>query len=172
MGLLFQPRWLGDRLTGTDLGRRAEVLADREWVYLRALKALVVGDTSRFTEFFTEDVVFCSPHLEVESLQSVEQVVGSPDDALSDVEITVLALDVADDRLMGEWRLHATFTRPVLYDDRLLIEPTGGPVRLSGASVAEFRGHRIRSFRHYFDDSELLTGVPGAPTHLRWSCED
>ena len=55
------------------------------------------------------------------------------------------------------------FTRPVLFDDRLLIEPTGGAVRLPGASVAEFREHRIRAFRHYFDDSELLAGAPGTP---------
>jgi hypothetical protein len=147
------------------------VLAERERVYLAALKALVLGDSGCFGELFTEDVVVCSPHLEVASLRSAQEVLGSPDDALSDVEITVLALDAADDRLMAEWRLDATFARPVLYDDRVLIEPTGGSVRLSGASVAEFRGHRIRAFRHYFDDTELLAGVPGIPTHLRWSFE-
>ena len=60
------------------------------------------------------------------------------------------------------------FTRPVLYDDRLLIEPTGAAVRLLGSSVAEFSGHRIRACRHYFDDTELLADVPGAPSHLSW----
>ena len=59
----------------------------------------------------------------------------------------------------------------MLFDDRLLIEPTGGDVRLPGASVAEFREHRIRAFRHYFDDSELLAGVPGAPSHISWSLD-
>jgi hypothetical protein len=28
---------------------------------------------------------------------------------------------------------------------------------------------RIAAFRHYFDDSELLAGVPGTSAHLRWS---
>ncbi len=97
---------------------------------------------------------------------------GSPEDSLSDVVLVVVALDdVDDDKVIGEWRLEAMFTRPVLYDDRLLIEPTGGPVRLPGVSVAEFRDHRIQAFRHYFDDSELLAAIPGTPSHLRWSLD-
>jgi hypothetical protein len=77
-------------------------------------------------------------------------------------------MDAIADKLIAEWRVDAKFTRPVLFDDRLLIEPTGGDVRLPGASVAQFSERRIRAFRHYFDDSELLAGVSGAPRHLRW----
>lgn len=168
MGLLFQPRWSGHPPAGEDVGRRGEKPSDRGWVYVTALEAVVLGDGSVFADLFTEDIVFSSPHLMVESLQSVQRAVGSPDDSLSDVEVILRSLDAIGDKVIGEWRLDARFTRPVLYDDRLLIEPTGGAVRLSGASVAEFRGPRIRAFRHYFDDSELLAGVPGTPTHLRW----
>jgi SnoaL-like domain len=117
---------------------------------------------------FTDDVVLASPHLVVESLAALQHAVGSPEDSLTDVDIVVLAMDAIDDKVIAEWRLEGLFTRPVLYDDRLLIEPTGDTLRLPGASVAEFRAHRIRAFRHYFDDSELLSGVPGTPTHLRW----
>ena len=106
--------------------------------------------------------------LDAESLASVQHELGTPEDSLTDLAIVVLALDVIGDKVIAEWRLEASFTGPVLYDDRLLIEPTGTAVRLPGVSVAEFRGHRIRAFRHYFDDSELLAGVPGTPTHLRW----
>jgi hypothetical protein len=109
-----------------------------------------------------------SPHLVVESLAAVQRALGSPEDSLTDVDTVVLAMDTVDDKVIAEWRLEAMFTRPVLNDDRLLIEPTGGEVRLPGVSVAEFREHRIRAFRHYFDDSELLAGVPGTPSHLRW----
>ena len=109
------------------------------------------------------DVVFCSPHLTVESLASLQQALGSPEDSLTDIGIVVVALDAVEDKVICEWRLEAMFTRPVLYDDRLLIEPTGGAVRLPGASFAEFREHRIRSFRHYFDDTELLAGRPRHP---------
>jgi ketosteroid isomerase-like protein len=125
----------------------------------------MLGDASRFPELFTDDIVLCSPHLSIESLD----VLGCPEDSLSDVEIVVLALDEIDQKVIAEWRLEAMFTRPVLYNDRLLVEPTGGAVRLPGATVAEFRERRIRAFRHYFDDSELLAGVPGSPSHLRWT---
>jgi hypothetical protein len=167
VGLLFQPRW------SCDLHRHAaapscDVPTDRGTIFLAALEAVVLGDTSRFAELFTDDVAFSSPHLLVESLPSVQHALGSPEDSLTDVEIVLLALDAVDDKVIAEWRLEASFTRPVLFNDRLLIEPTGERVRLPGASVAEFRARQIRAFRHYFDDSELLTGVPATPSHLRW----
>jgi len=172
VGLLFQPRWSGDRPEHVAPLPDDDARFDRAVVFLAALEAVVLGDASRFPELFTDDVVFCSPHLVVESLASVQHALGSPEDSLTDVGIVVLALDAIDDKVIAEWRLEAMFTRPVLYDDRLLIEPTGSPVRLPGASIAEFREHRIRAFRHYFDDTELLAGVPGTPSHLRWTIDD
>ena len=168
MGLLFQPRWSGDRRRQPAVSRGGLAI-DRGEVFLAALEAVVLGDGSRFADVFTDDIVFCSPHLMVESLDAVQREVGCPEDSLSDVAIVVLALDAVGDKIVAEWRLEATFTRPVLFDDRVLIEPTGGGVNLPGASVAEFREHRIHAFRHYFDDSELLSGVPGTSSHLRWT---
>ncbi len=171
MGLLFQPRWTGQRLhAGAPAGR--DLPPDRGALFLTALEAVVLGDASRFAELFTDDVVLCSPHLVVESLAALQHELGSPEDALSDVEIVVVALDAVGDKMFGEWRLDARFTAPVLFDDRLLIEPTGGHVRLTGASVAEFRECRIRAFRHYFDDSALVAGTPGVPGHIRWIADD
>jgi hypothetical protein len=135
---------------------------------LAALEAVVLGDGSRFSELFTEDVAFCSPHLTLESLAMVQRGLGSPEDSLTDVDIVVVALDAVDDKIIAEWRLEAIFARPVLYDDRLLIEPTGSGVRLTGVTIAEFQGRRIRAFRHYFDDSALLAGGAGIPSNLRW----
>ena len=123
---------------------------------LAALEAMLLGDASRFGELFTDDVVVCCPHLAVESLAALEQALGSPEDSLTDIGIVVVASDELADKVICEWRLEAMFTRPVLYDDRLLIEPTGGAVHLQGVSVAEFHGDRIRACRHYFDDTELL----------------
>jgi ketosteroid isomerase-like protein len=168
VGLLFQPRWSGDPRRHHAAMSGDDVPFDRSAVFLAALEAVVLGDASRFTELFTDDVVFSSPHLTVESLAAVQHALGSPEDSLTDVGIVVVALDATGEKVVAEWRLEAMFTRPVLFDDRLLIEPTGGSVHLPGASVAEFRERRIRAFRHYFDDSELLTGVPGIPSHLRW----
>jgi hypothetical protein len=147
--------------------RRAEGPVDRELVFRAALDALVHGDGSRFADVFTEDVTFCSPHVSVESLAAVQRVLGAPEDSLTDIEVVVRSLDVVGPKVIGEWRLEARFTGPVLYDDGLLIEPTGTAVHLPGVSVAEFREARIRAFRHYFDDSELVAGAPGASAHLR-----
>jgi hypothetical protein len=169
VGLLFQPRWTSNRPRHVTPLPGRDVPFDRGIVCLAALEAVVLGDTSRFSELFTADVVFCSPHLSIESLDALQHVVGTPEDSLSDVEFVVLALDEIDDKVFTEWRLEAMFTRPVLFNDRLLVEPTGGEVHLPGATVAEFREERIRAFRHYFDDSELLAGVPGTPSHLRWT---
>ena len=171
MGLLFQPRWSADRPRHCTPPPHGDVPFDRGVVFLPALEAVVLGDASRFSELFTEDVMFSSPHLVLESLDVVQHALGAPEDSLTDVQIVVLALDSVEDKVIAEWRIDAMFTRPVLFDDRLLIEPTGDEVHLPGASVAEFHEHRICAFRHYFDDSELLAGVPGTPTHLRWAGE-
>jgi hypothetical protein len=168
VGLLFQPRWTSHRPGHGGPAAPGDVPFDRGMVFGAALEAVVIGDASRFADLFTEDVVFSSPHLVVESLAAVQRALGSPEDSLTDIVLVMLNLDAIEDRVMAEWRLDARFTRPVLLDDRLLLEPTGDEVHLLGASFAEFRERRIHSFRHYFDDSELLAGIPGAPSHLRW----
>jgi hypothetical protein len=141
---------------------------DRPRVLVAALEAVILGDASRFAELFSEDVEFSSPHLSLVSLGALQRELGVPEDSLADIELVVVALDAISDKLIAEWRLEAMFTRPVLLDDNVLIEPTGAVARLTGASVAEFRGRRIRAFRHYFDDSELLADVPG-PARRRYS---
>jgi ketosteroid isomerase-like protein len=169
VGLLFQPQRSADRADALAPSPRGEVPLDRHRLFLAALEAVVLGDASRFGDLFTDDVVFSSPHLTLQSLAMVQRALGSPEDSLTDVDIVVMALDSLHDKVIGEWRLEALFTRPVLYDDRILVEPTGGGVRLPGMSVAEFRGYRIAAFRHYFDDSALLAGAAGVSSHLRWT---
>jgi hypothetical protein len=137
-------------------------------VLVAALEAVMLGDGSRFAELFSEDVEVTSPHLSLSSLGALQRELGVPEDSLTDIEIVVVVLDTIADKLIAEWRLEAMFTRPVLLDDRVLIEPTGDVARLTGASIAEFSGRRIRALRNYFDDSELLADVPG-PVHRRFS---
>ena len=168
MGLLFQPRWSGQRPAPAGAAPPDDVPIGRQRVMLTALEALVLGDASRFGDLFTDDVVVSGPHVVCESLAALQETLGCAEDALTDLAVVALAFDTLEDKLICEWRLEATFTQPVLYDDRLLIEPTGGAVRLLGVSVAEFSGERIRTFRHYFDDTELLANVPGVLSHLRW----
>ena len=171
VGVLFQPRWMDDRPLPNDGPPGEWSLVDRRSVVCAAVEVVLLGDASRFDRLFTEDVQFRSPHVVAESLADVHRAVGAPEDALSGARIKMLGLVDVEDRVVAEWRLDAWFTGPVLFDDRFLIEPTGDPVHLDGVSVAEFRGSRISVFRHYFDDTELLAGVPGAMGYLRWTTE-
>ena len=168
MGLLFQPRQTASGAARVVPHPVADTPIDRPRVLVAALEAVMLGDASRFAELFSDDVEFASPHLSLASLGSLQRELGVPEDSLSDVRVVVVALDAVGDKLIAEWRLEAMFTRPVLLEDRVLIEPTGAPAHLTGASVAEFRDRRIRAFRNYFDDSELLADVPG-PARRRFS---
>jgi ketosteroid isomerase-like protein len=170
MGLLFQPRRAvaGGMVEVATPAPGAPIL-DRGLVFRAALEAVVLGDTSRFLELFTDDLTFNSPHLAATSRAAVQAALGVPEVSLTDVAIVLLSLDAVGDRLMAEWRLDATFRSALLFDDDVLIEPTGAAVELTGASVAEFRGERICRFRHYFDESELLDQIPGVSIHVCWS---
>jgi ketosteroid isomerase-like protein len=170
MGLLFQPRRGLTGGTAKDARTAGgDRLSGRAGVFRAALEAVVLGDASRFLDLFTEDVAFSSPHLSLTSRAAVQAALGVPEVSLSDVGLEISPLEAIGDRLMAEWRLNATFREALLFDDNMLIEPTGGRVELLGASVAEFRDERICAFRHYFDDSELLDQLPGMSTHVRWT---
>jgi ketosteroid isomerase-like protein len=167
MGLLFQPRRPGPaarprRHLSVERGAR-----DPELVFLAALEAVVVGDASRFDELFTDDVTVSCPQMAAESRAEVQAMLGSPESSLSDVDVGLVHVMRDGDRVAAEWRLHATFSRPVLFEDNLLIEPTGATVHMYGASFADFRGSRIWRFRSYFDDSQLLTDVPYVSPDVR-----
>jgi hypothetical protein len=49
-----------------------------------------------------------------------------------------------------------THSGPLELDDEIVLEPTGIRVTLHGTTIAEFEGERIRSFRQYWDELELL----------------
>ena len=136
MGLLFQPRWSRQSFTAADRASAAEEPSDRGGCSLAALEAVLLGDASRFADLFTRGRrgPQPAPGGRVAGIDAARRWVR-PRTRLSDVEITVLAVDAVGDKVIGEWRLDATFTRPVLYDDRLLIEPTGG----RGAAVGGVR---------------------------------
>lgn len=49
-----------------------------------------------------------------------------------------------------------THSGPLVLMDDAVIEPTGLRFTLTGVTVAEFDGDRIRSFREYWDEASLL----------------
>ena len=49
-----------------------------------------------------------------------------------------------------------THAGPLTLMDGLVVEPTGLAVTINGATVAEFKGDRICSFRQYWDEYSVL----------------
>jgi hypothetical protein len=80
-------------------------------------------------------------------------------DAFSDVELAFAPLDVSGDRACVEWTMTATHSGPIAVDDEIWLQATGLRLTLRGVTIAEFAGDRIRSFRQYWDEGELLAQV-------------
>lgn len=171
MSFIFQPATT--RIANPDFAASVAELSrtsrDRISVSASALEALARGDADQIDQIFTEDVRFRSPHVSVRSRADLRREVGEPDSALDEIDVTVLVTIMNESAAALEWRLEVTLTAPILFGDNVLIEPTGERVQLQGAAFAEFSGDRIRAFRCYFDDSEMLDGVPGLVHPLRFT---
>jgi len=108
------------------------------------------------------DVVVWSPTVFATSREAVVDALRSPkggDDALTDVQVWVEAVDVVGARVYIEWRLAARFTNPCFIDDDLLVEPTGRLVETSGIQVATFREGQLARVSCYYDDLALLEQI-------------
>ena len=136
----------------TDTAARADVLRD-------AMLAAVTGDQATIERAYTEDVTGWSPVLEIGSRDDVAADLAGRADAFSDVDLVLDPVDAVGDKLIAEWRLAATHSGLLKLDEELALEPTGRRVELRGVVVAEFEGDRIRSFRQYWNEVELLDGL-------------
>ena len=129
---------------------------DPESLFRRALEATLNPDHATVVEVFTEDVVAWSPTLAATSREELEAQFEEHDDALSNIDFSVDALDVVGDKAFAEWRLTADHTGALVIDDDLVFEPTGRRIVLAGATVAEFRGEQVSAIRNYFDDAAII----------------
>ena len=135
----------------TDTAARAAVLRD-------ALHAAATGDQALIERTYTEDVTGWSPVLEVSSRDDLAADLRSRKAAFSDIDLTLDPVDAVGDKLIAEWRVEATHTGVLALDD-LELEPTGRRIELRGVFIAEFEGDRIRRFRQYWNEAELLDGL-------------
>jgi predicted ester cyclase len=126
---------------------------------IRALRAGLTGEVNDLGEVFTDDVVGWSPIMSVSSREELSKVFGERDEALSDIELDIDAVEVPGDKVVAEWSLTALHSGPISLGDELVIEPTGRRLVLAGATFAHFRGQQIAAFRSYFDDAALLEQV-------------
>jgi ketosteroid isomerase-like protein len=129
---------------------------DRRQVMQRALEACILGHIESLPELFTEDVSGWSPNMLVGSRADLTEVVADREDALSDVNLQVDALDVFGNKGFAEYRVSAVFSGPFVISEDTVIDPNGREVVLGAAMVAEFKGDKISAFRNYFDDATLM----------------
>jgi hypothetical protein len=138
-------------LTPTTISNR--VRAER---LVRAVKASVSGSSSEISDLYTEDVQGWSPNGTVTSSAELAVEFEDRDDAFSELEIVVVALDVGGDRACVEWVASVLHTGPLIDDHNARVDPTGRRLTLRGVTVAEFDGDRICSFRQYWNELEWL----------------
>jgi len=136
----------------TDTAARADVLRD-------AMLAAVTGDQALVERAYTEDVTGWSPVMEVTSRDDLAADLAGRAAAFSDVDLVLDPVDAVGDKLIAEWRVAATHTGLLALDEEMALEPTGRRLELRGVLVAEFEGDRIRQFRQYWNEVELLDGL-------------
>jgi SnoaL-like polyketide cyclase len=130
--------------------------SDRRLVLRRALEACIVGQVEALPDLFTEDVSGWSPNMLVASRADLTEVVADREDALSDVNVQVDALDVFGSKGFVEYRVSALFSGPFVISEDVVVDPNGREIVLGAALIADFSGDKISAFRNYFDDATLM----------------
>lgn len=133
--------------------------ADRAANFRKAIKTCIEPDEkalAKLGDLFTTDVVVWSPNLFVGSLDELTETLAFREQAFSDVDIRIDALDVFANKGFAELRMSATFSGPFVIDNDVMIEPNGQELVLGAAAVADFEGDKIKALRAYFDDASLL----------------
>ena len=133
----------------------------RKDVLLKALEAEVGGASVDPGTLFTDDVVGWSPYATVAGVSALADLAEVRDMAFSNVEITFRGLDEVGNKAFAEWVVDADHTGPLILGEDAALEATGRHVQLAGATVADFREGKIRSFRTYFDDLSLIEQIVG-----------
>jgi ketosteroid isomerase-like protein len=128
-------------------------------VLLKALEAEVGGGSADLSTLFTDDVVGWSPYASVSGLAAVLTLSDLRELAISNVVIMFRGLDEVGNKAFAEWVIEADHTGPLVLDEDVVVEATGRRVVLAGATMADFRDGKIRSFRTYFDDLSLIEQI-------------
>lgn len=130
--------------------------AARASTLIQALNAGVDGDRELLHRVLTDDVHGWTPEVAIGSLAELIDGLGHRDDVFSDIELVATPLDVGGDHACAEWSVALTHTGTLVLDDGTQVGPSGLRVTVHGATVADFRGERICSFRQYWDRSAVL----------------
>jgi ketosteroid isomerase-like protein len=138
--------------------------ADRAAVLVQAIEASVTGDSRVVRELYADDVQGWSPVMTVSSAAELAVELEDRQEAFTDIDLEVTPLDVGADQACVEWVATATHSGPLVIDEDVVVEPTGGRFTLRGVTVADFEGDHIRAFRQYWDEVSLLEQLELIPT--------
>ncbi len=131
----------------------------RKDVMLLALEAEVGSDSVDLDTLFTDDVVGWSPYASVSGLAALAELSALRDVAFSNIVLMVRSLDEVGNKAYAEWIIEGDHTGPLVLDEDVVLEATGRHIQLAGASVADFRDGKIRSYRTYFDDLSMIEQI-------------
>ncbi len=134
----------------------------RKDVLLKAIEAEIGVGAADLDTLFTDDVVGWSPTATVSGLEALTALAALRDIAFSNVDLSFRGLDEVGNKAFAEWLIEADHTGPLVLDEDAVLEATGRHIQLAGATVADFRDGKIRSFRTYFDDASLIEQLVGA----------
>ena len=136
--------------------------ASRKDVLLKAIEAEVGGESVDLGTLFTDDVTGWSPYVTLSGLAALADLAALREAAFSNVVITFRGIDEVGNKAFAEWVIEADHTGPLVLKEDDILEATGRHVELPGATVADFRDGKIRSYRTYFDDISLIEQLVGA----------
>jgi hypothetical protein len=139
-----------------------QVSESRKEVLLQALETEAGVASVDPGTLFTDDVEGWSPYASVSGLPALIELIALRDIAFSNVVLVLRGLDEVGNKAFAEWVIEADHTGPFFLSEDAALEGTGGRVRLAGATVADFREGKIRSFRTYFDDLSLIEQIARA----------
>jgi hypothetical protein len=131
-------------------------------VLMKAIEAEVGGEPVDLSTLFTEDVAGWSPYASVSGLTALTELALLREVAFSNVVVYFRGLDEVGNKAVAEWLIDADHTGPLVLSEDAVIEATGRHVQLAGATVADFRDGKIRSYRTYFDDISLIEQLADA----------
>jgi|SRR5215471_1463023 len=125
----------------------------------RAIETCIQPDDdaiAKLGELFDDDVTVWSPNLFAVGLADLAENLAFRENAFSDVDIQIDALDVFASKGFAEFRVTATFSGPFVIGKEAVIEPNGHQILLGAAAIADFEAGKIKALRAYFDDATLL----------------
>jgi len=130
---------------------------------VRAIRGVV----SELEASVDERVVVWSPCLYTTSRTELVAALLDSDDAVSDIDVSIVGEASARSTVHVEWRIVGRFDHVGLLNDDVLVEPSGARVECGGVLVMDFDDRRATRIRCFHDELGLLEQVLSPPAGAR-----